>query len=107
MRRPLLSTKGRARRNSRHACGFGLCRGIARSEQFVPARDVEHPFRQKLEVVEVVNFRDLGADSLVRRPELLAALDEQGLADSPRLTFGQSFCLALGPAFGLAPTENA
>src|SRR4051794_12404844 len=107
MRKLPLSTTARAPGNSRHACGFRLCRGVVRSEQFVPARDVEHPFRQKLEAVQVMDFRDSRADSLVGRPQLLAALDEQGLADSLRLTFGPAFGPAFGLALGLSLAENA
>ena len=38
-----------------------------------------------------MDFRDSRAGFLIGRPQLLAALDEQGLADSLRLAFGPAF----------------
>ena len=41
------------------------------------------------------------------RPQLLAARDEQGLANSFRLALGPTFGPTLGPTLGLAFAENA
>src|SRR5437588_10938809 len=54
-----------------------------------------------------MDFREFGDCVLIGWPQLLTALDEQGLADSLGLAFGPTFGPSVGLSLGHALSENA